>query len=326
MSQVVAQAAEEPHAVRFYENDAGLVGRLCGFIAGSLEERRRVIILTTSSRRQDIEKALAARGVDMQAARMQHRYFDPDAANILSGILVNSLPDRTRFNAVINDLLAHAPAVCRGAWVFDETVALLWAQGLREAALQLETMWNELARTRRFELCCAYPPRGLPGYAPERRVEGMAARLPQSAPPSAFQTLAASMHRLCFVDQLHRRTIQRVEQERKTFGSEVIPGGRYWMGLDGRILWANRAELNLLGYKSEEYIGRHISEFHAEPEVVADILQRLRASKALYDYPARRLCKNGSVSSTRMYSTGIWKWREVTYICCLTWAEREPVS
>lgn len=322
MSQVVTQAAEEPHAVRFYENDAELIDRLCGLITGSLEERKRVIILATSSRRRDIEKSLAARGADMQAARTRQQYLDPDAAHILSGILVNSLPDRARFDAVVSGMIARAPAESRGVWVFDETVALLWAHGLREAALRLETMWSEFARTRGLALCCAYPPAG---RAYEQCVEGISARFYQSISP-AVRALAASVQRANFVDQLHRRTTSRAEHERKTFGSEEAPGGRYWMGLDGRILWANRAELNLLGYEPEEYVGRHVSEFHAEPEVVADILQRLRASKALYDYPARRLCKNGSVSSTRMFSTGIWKWREVTYICCLTWAEREPVS
>jgi signal transduction histidine kinase len=36
-------------------------------------------------------------------------------------------------------------------------VALLWAEGNLEAAIQLEQLWNDLAQTHSFELLCAYP-------------------------------------------------------------------------------------------------------------------------------------------------------------------------
>jgi two-component system CheB/CheR fusion protein len=36
-------------------------------------------------------------------------------------------------------------------------VALLWAEGNRDAAIRLEELWNDLARTETFALLCAYP-------------------------------------------------------------------------------------------------------------------------------------------------------------------------
>src|ERR1051325_894961 len=48
--------------------------------------------------------------------------------------------------------------------------------------------------------------------------------------------------------------------------------GLHWVGADGTILWANQAELDLLGYTREEYIGRNISEFHADEDVINNIL------------------------------------------------------
>ena len=39
-------------------------------------------------------------------------------------------------------------------------VALLWAEGRCEAALRLEQLWNELAKTHSFYLRCAYPMSG----------------------------------------------------------------------------------------------------------------------------------------------------------------------
>ena len=49
----------------------------------------------------------------------------------------------------------------------------------------------------------------------------------------------------------------------------------HWVNADGIIIWANLAELKLLGYTEEEYIGRHISEFHASKSAIADIMTRL---------------------------------------------------
>ena len=41
--------------------------------------------------------------------------------------------------------------------VLGEMVAVLWAQKKYEAAIRLEELWNELASTSSFYLCCAYP-------------------------------------------------------------------------------------------------------------------------------------------------------------------------
>src|SRR6185295_13333128 len=51
--------------------------------------------------------------------------------------------------------------------------------------------------------------------------------------------------------------------------------GLHSVGPDGVILWANRAELELLGYEADEYVGRSIAEFHFDQDLVKDILARL---------------------------------------------------
>ena len=71
--------------------------------------------------------------------------------------------------------------------------------------------------------------------------------------------------------------------------------GLHWVGPDGTILWANKAELELLGYTREEYIGHHIAEFHADSEVIEDILGRLTRDETLHSYEARLRCKDGSI-------------------------------
>src|SRR5690242_20763942 len=69
----------------------------------------------------------------------------------------------------------------------------------------------------------------------------------------------------------------------------------HWVGPDGIIIWANRAELDLLGYTRDEYIGRHIAESHVDRPVIDDVLARLTRNEQLHGYPARLRHKDGSI-------------------------------
>lgn len=71
--------------------------------------------------------------------------------------------------------------------------------------------------------------------------------------------------------------------------------GIHLVGPDGTILRANRAELDMLGYAHDEYVGHHITEFHADRDVVDDILRRLTKGETLERYAARLRCKDGSI-------------------------------
>ena len=64
---------------------------------------------------------------------------------------------------------------------------------------------------------------------------------------------------------------------------------------NGRILWANKAELNMLGYPPQDYIGHHITEFHADAASMSEVLTRLRAGELLHDYETRLRCRDGSI-------------------------------
>lgn len=75
------------------------------------------------------------------------------------------------------------------------------------------------------------------------------------------------------------------------------------VGPNGTILRANRAELELLGYSAEEYIGRNIVDFHADQKVIDDILTRLRRGERLDRHPAMLLAKDGSIRHVEITSS-----------------------
>jgi PAS domain S-box-containing protein len=74
------------------------------------------------------------------------------------------------------------------------------------------------------------------------------------------------------------------------------------VGGDGIIQRANLAELELLGYRADEYIGRHISEFHADAEVCTTILARLAAGQRVDKFRARLRAKDGTIKDVLITS------------------------
>src|SRR5215210_8112346 len=82
--------------------------------------------------------------------------------------------------------------------------------------------------------------------------------------------------------------IERTQQQSWDFEDFFENGGiaLHLVGADGTILHANKAELEMLGYSADEYIGRHIAEFHADRPVIEEILDRLGLGEKLEKYPA----------------------------------------
>jgi PAS domain S-box-containing protein len=102
----------------------------------------------------------------------------------------------------------------------------------------------------------------------------------------------------CFQDITGRKQIEeevlRKTQDLEDFFDNGAVGLHIVSG-EGIILRANKAELDLLGYTPEEYIGRHVAEFHVDAPVIGDILQRLSCGEPLDRYPARLRARDGSV-------------------------------
>jgi len=90
-------------------------------------------------------------------------------------------------------------------------------------------------------------------------------------------------------DELNRHR----EQLRDFLENAVL--GLHWVGPDGTILWANRAEMEMLGYCEEEYVGHNIAEFHVDRETICDILERLSQNEALHNCEARLRARDGSI-------------------------------
>ena len=90
------------------------------------------------------------------------------------------------------------------------------------------------------------------------------------------------------------------------------------VGGDGTILRANKAELALLGYSADEYVGRPIAQFHADANAIADILGRLGRGEQLEKYPAVLRAKDGSLKHVEITSSAQFRNGEFSHTRCFT--------
>lgn len=148
------------HSVHFYDHDAELVDRLRGIVVSALATGNAVLIVATEGHREQLTRSLHQNWTNWAAAREEGRFLMVDARSTLEKFMVDGRPDRRKFVAVVSDLVRNcrftSVSANRGLTVFGEMVAILWEEGNKTAAIELEALWNELLSDRTFHLHCAY--------------------------------------------------------------------------------------------------------------------------------------------------------------------------
>jgi DNA-binding NarL/FixJ family response regulator len=160
--QLQRQNIEIPrcHEVGFYSDDARLLDAFTQFIGTALKAGNAAIVVATDSHRNSLLSRLQAPGLDIGSAIEQGRYVSLDAAEMLSEFMVNGMPDPVRFLKVVGDLLLNTAKAAKGEQpriaACGECAPLLWAQGKAEAAIQLEHLWDEIAKSYDVDVLCGY--------------------------------------------------------------------------------------------------------------------------------------------------------------------------
>jgi DNA-binding NarL/FixJ family response regulator len=148
------------HVVQFYDDDASFIIGFTCFLEAALEAGNAVIVIATESHRQAFLQRLQAHGVDVAAAIEQRRYIPLDVAETLSTFMVNDVPDPVRFRQIVGDLFAVAAKGAKGEHrrvsACGEGAPILWAEGKGDAAIQIEHLWDEMAREYDVDTLCGY--------------------------------------------------------------------------------------------------------------------------------------------------------------------------
>src|SRR5262249_48429602 len=119
------------------------------------------------SHRESLVPRLQAYGLDIGAAIEQGSYLALDAADTLSVLMVNGMPDPIRFMEAFGDAIQRAAKASKKKHprvaVSGECVHLLCEQGNAEAAIQMEKLGNELTNLYDVDILCGYSLASVPG-------------------------------------------------------------------------------------------------------------------------------------------------------------------
>lgn len=210
--------SDTDHFVQFYEADGFLLNSLSGFIGSAINAGEGAIVVATADHRNDLDRLLASNGVDIEAARTLGRYRSLDAADTLAQFMVNGAPHPDRFQTVMSAVISSVTDGRSRIRAFGEMVAVLWAEGNYDAALQLEQLWNDLQKSHSFSLFCAYP---IGGFGGEQFVDSalhVCSAHSRVIPAESFAAIDDVDGRM--------RAITLLQQKAKTLEAEIQARGR----------------------------------------------------------------------------------------------------
>jgi DNA-binding NarL/FixJ family response regulator len=148
------------HEAGFYTEDRWLLDDLTRFIGSALKAGDAAIVIATESHCVDLLSRLRADVCDIETAITEGRYLALDATGCLPTFVVDGVVDTARFTEVLGNLILTATKATTNTRsrvaLFGECCFLLWAQGNPEAAIQAETVGNQLVQLYDIDILCGY--------------------------------------------------------------------------------------------------------------------------------------------------------------------------
>jgi signal transduction histidine kinase len=184
------------HFVQFYDTDTFLVDAVGAFVSSGLRAGDAAIVVATQAHREAIEERLRAAGLDVAAAIAGGQYLSLDAAEALSGFMVDNELEPGRFLEIFEPILARASENNQRVRIFGEMVALLALDGNFSATVRLEEIWNELQETHPFSLFCAYAMDQFDGQAHAELLVNVCAEHSRVIPAESYTALPSQDERL----------------------------------------------------------------------------------------------------------------------------------
>lgn len=331
----VANAGPRAHLVQFYDEEQFLCEAVCAYVSEGFATGEPVIIIATAAHQKAFSEALRGSAIDVEQACASRQLTLLDAHETLAKFMRGGAPDGELFKMHVGAVLREA----REAWherparAYGEMVDVLWKSGNRQAAIRLEQMWNDLAASEAFSLVCGYGMDGFQSTQDLADFERVCSCHSHVFPSESFSKLASEDVRLRQVSALqqraraleaeiaHRKVLEADLREREDQLRDFLDNavdGIHWVDADGIILYANKAELALLGYSRTEYVGRNITEFHVDRDVIQDLLGRLRSGQTIADCEARLRTKDGAIKHVLVNSNVLFRDGTFVHTRCLS--------
>jgi anti-sigma regulatory factor (Ser/Thr protein kinase) len=148
-------ATTTEHVVQFYDRESDLACAVGAYLAQAVRAGDIAIVIATPDHRSAFERELAAAGALGDVNRGGSIVWF-DAAATLARCMTDGRVDPEAFHTAVGGIVREAGQTGRAIRAYGEMVALLWDAGDVLDAIELEKLWNELARELEFSLWCAY--------------------------------------------------------------------------------------------------------------------------------------------------------------------------
>ena len=146
------------HAVQIYADIDELGDSVAAYLALGFELGEPAVVVTRPEHLARFADKLATLGWDSERVEAEGLLTVADAERTLEAFMEAGSPNADAFEQVVGGLVdGVAKRFPEGTIrTFGEMVDILSARGEVAAAIELEELWNKLARTRRFSLLCGY--------------------------------------------------------------------------------------------------------------------------------------------------------------------------
>jgi PAS domain S-box-containing protein len=299
------QIGETEHFVQFYEDDGYLVESVSRYVGQAITVGDGALIIATEAHRNRIHRKLKRRGLDLPTARSIGQYIALDAADLLSMFMVGDLPDPVKFEESIGGYLSKLSLGWPRVKAFGEMVAILWTEGKRQAATQVEVLWNDLARRHSFALFCAYPIEGFDDEEGPSLLDICDCHS-RVIPAESYSSLTDSAEQLRTIADLQQKAhrLQAEIDQRKAADRDRALLAAIIESSDDAIIsktfdsiirtW-NKGAVRIFGYTESEAVGQSITLI-IPPDRISEedeILSRLRRGERIDNYETIRVAKDG---------------------------------
>lgn len=147
------------HEVGFYFDDQQFLSGVARFLGTALRAGNPAIVVASESHHNQLLPTLQAYGLHVDVAIEQGRYVPVEVVDALSNFMVNDMVDPSRFVSTFGGLIRKAAESVepgRRVTIFGEGVQVLWEQGKRAAAIQIEKLCHQIVEEYDVDILCGY--------------------------------------------------------------------------------------------------------------------------------------------------------------------------
>jgi signal transduction histidine kinase len=201
----VGSADPSTHVLQVYEDEEFFARTVADFLGHGLAAGRAAISISTAAHHAALLEFLTGMGLPAAACLERGQLRLLDARTTLDQITDDGMPAEEPFVRVIGGLLEEMAEQFTGpVQAHGEMVDLLWRAGERDAAAELEMLWNGLAEELHFHLLCTYPLQGFADAGQSAAFESICSQHVRVVPTEHYSDMGSDA-RLREVARLQQR-------------------------------------------------------------------------------------------------------------------------